>query len=652
MNRSINIFAKTSSLILIGSTVLGSFGFAQEIVQLQPQEEMYQSQETPDNFNIENAANTMKWLQTSIDDITKQLYELDAKEKTGENQDISSKYRETRAEIVRIIWDINKTTDYVGSMLKKIAVYKKQIALGAQELTDTREGITNTKEYVEQFTNFMYKLDNELYNKDNEIDEIKLLMKSDNIPRTLANDYMVKSIILQFNDLINNLNSNESKQIKILKKLNTLKVQAKNSIQDYETSLEKLNQKKNYLMQFMQLYKDNKLTDIAQMGELFNSRKDVENAISSMIEEISRKKYDVKFDMDAKMKDLEAIYEKADEEATPLAWPIYPIDAIEHYFGDKTLEQEYGVPFKGIQIKAIQGSPVYAARDGIVYHVTNNDGIGINRVMILHSKWYISTYLYLNNAMIQPGDIVRRGQLIGYSWWEPGTRGAWFISKGANLTFTVYKDGVAIDPLQVLDLSVIMDKSIIPEEYSIKYLNDKYARSIDITDLQFMSGDTVLARADNFLTTYGKWIYREVAFWEDAVKDSNIDRDVAICIWFAESTLGNYLTTSNNIGNVGNNDRWDRVPFSSALAGARSIADTLNNQHLGHYHTIKQLSRYGNKDGKIYASSTINWQTNVVKCLSQIKGYYVPDDFPFRTGQNPNAVQNSWDIQNITWNIQ
>ncbi|MBP7062078.1 hypothetical protein KA037_06060 [Patescibacteria group bacterium] len=55
------------------------------------------------------------------------------------------------------------------------------------------------------------------------------------------------------------------------------------------------------------------------------------------------------------------------------------------------------------------------------------------------------------------------------------------------------------------------------------------------------------------------------------------------------------------------------------MAGARAIAQTLNNQHLGDYHTIIQLSRYGNEDGKIYASSPINWQTNVTKCLSQIK---------------------------------
>lgn len=96
--------------------------------------------------------------------------------------------------------------------------------------------------------------------------------------------------------------------------------------------------------------------------------------------------------------------------------------------------------------------------------------------------------------------------------------------------------------------------------------------------------------------------------------------------------MGHYLSTPNNIGNVGNNDRGDRISFASALQGARLIYSTLNNQYLGKYNTILELNGYGNTNGAIYASSPYNWQNNVVKCLSMIKGYYVPDDYSFRTG--------------------
>ena len=31
--------------------------------------------------------------------------------------------------------------------------------------------------------------------------------------------------------------------------------------------------------------------------------------------------------------------------------------------------------------------------------------------------------------------------------------------------------------------------------------------------------------------------------------------------------------------------------------------------------------------------------TNVLTCLSQIKGYYIPEQHPFRTGVNPNKEE-------------
>ncbi len=70
-----------------------------------------------------------------------------------------------------------------------------------------------------------------------------------------------------------------------------------------------------------------------------------------------------------------------------------------------------------------------------------------------------------------------------------------------------------------------------------------------------MTGDTLVKRESQFLIRYGVGTYRHVAFREDVVKGTNIDKDVVICIAFAESTLGHYLSTNNNIGNVGNNDR-------------------------------------------------------------------------------------------------
>jgi len=591
---------------------------------------------TLSDFDVKTATQNMQDLQSSVDDITQELYNMDAKEKTDAG--ISDKYRETRNEVVNVINNINKTTENVGSMLKKIAIYKIQIASAGEELKAAREWMVSTKDYLADFANFIYKLNNKLYTDNGSIiDDIKLIVNSDNIPRTLANDYMVQSMILQLNDLMGNFTANEEKQIEIIKKLSRLKAEAGTQIKDFEVELEKLQQKKNYLIQFLSLYKNDKIQRQIAITNLFESTKGVYDKMASLVKDISKWVYTSEFNMDKKIVDLNKI--EKDTEAYALAWPIYPITEIQTYFGDELYQKQYGVPHIGIQIKAIQWSPVYSARDGIVYFVADNDQIGINRVMIAHANGYITAYQYMNKIFVKPGDIVRRGQLIGNSGGEPGTRWAGFVSKWPNLTFITFKDGIAVDPFTFLDASIVKEKTALPDGYQIKYLRDKYARPIDITDLEIMTWPTLALREDQFLTRYGVGIYREAAFREDAASNTSIDKDVMICIAFAESTLGRYLATSNNIGNVGNDDSGNRIPFYSALAGARSIALTLNNDFLWDYHTIKQLSRYGNKDGKIYASSPINRQTNVLKCLSQIKGYYIPEDFPFRTGLNPNKVK-------------
>ena len=599
-------------------------------------QEAYQSQEDLNTFDEKWAVQNIDDLEKSVTDITKQLYDLDAAEKSWANSLISEKYREVRAEIVRVITDINQTTRKVANTLRKIAIYKKEILKTANELQVTREWKWNTQEYIQQFTNFMYKLDNEIYNNQTDtIDDIKLLAKSDNIPRTLVWESLVRSMLLQFNDLMGTLDSNEKDKLVRIKELNIFKIQTKNDIKDYNSQLDSLQQKKNYLLRFIDLYKNKELKN-TNFEKILTTRKDVDDMTMLFVDDISRKDYKVSFNIDDKIKLLNKMEDDSLKETSPLAWPLYPIYKIDSYFGDKNFEKQYWIPNRWLSIASVQWTPVYSVRDWVVYHVSDTDWFGISRVMVVHMRWYVSVYMFLNKIEIKEWDVIKRWQLIWYSGWEPWTKWAWFVSNWPNLSFIVFKNWVAIDPLPELDLSVVQNKDALPDQYLVKYLNDKYARPIDITNLEFASGDTQLERADNFLSKYGVWIYRELAFREDVVKDTNVDRDVAICIAFAESTLWKYLTTSNNIWNVWNNDRGDRVGYAWAFAWARMIPLTLNNQFLGNYHTIKQLSRYGNEDGKIYASSPINRQTNVLKCLSQIKWFYVPEDYPFRVGPNPN----------------
>ena len=74
-------------------------------------ESIYESQLNTDSFDVENATETIKALQDSINDIIDQLYEIDDKE-VNDKGSVSNKYKEIRKEIVSVIQDINKTTEY------------------------------------------------------------------------------------------------------------------------------------------------------------------------------------------------------------------------------------------------------------------------------------------------------------------------------------------------------------------------------------------------------------------------------------------------------------------------------------------------------------------------------------------------------------
>lgn len=92
-----------------------------------------------------------------------------------------------------------------------------------------------------------------------------------------------------------------------------------------------------------------------------------------------------------------------------------------------------------------------------------------------------------------------------------------------------------------------------------------------------------------------------------------------MCIGLAETTLGNRLKTSYNIGNIGNTDSGSTYSFNSAQEGLYWMTATFNNRFLGKYTKLSELSRWGNPDGAIYASSNSNWHNNTVRCLSALK---------------------------------
>lgn len=592
------------------------------------------------DISFRNAIEQVSSLKNSLIVFKDRLAELDSASKEKHEGQLDEQYKEIRQEMVKVIQDISSSTQKVTQTIQTLYKFREELQKNIKILDETKYHLEVAKRYLSQLLFLVYKMEREIYTETwDEVDLLKTFVKSDVMPQLLAWDDTLRMLLNQVNTLLQKTSEQEQQRSSTVARLTDLKVSAQKSLDYYKTEMQKLEQKRAYLMSFMQLYSEKKLQDYANLDFQWDEWK-LHNMINGMVADITQRKYLWWNGLFSKIRDLEYHVDSSENESSPVAWPTYPITEILTVFKDPSFEKEYGFKNLSIKLAVDQGTPVYAMRDGVVYYVDNWVG-DLNWILILHTDWYVSTYAYLSEIYVEQWDYVKRGQVIAKSWWETWTQGAWFVSKWANLTFSLFRDGVAIDPLTVLDLSVVVDREkVLPEEYRLKYFNDQIVRPIDVSNLSLLKWDTVDVRAQTFLNSYAVWTYRSLSFWDEVVDGTNIDRDMVICIAFAESTLGRFLSTDNNIGNVWNNDRWDRVAYNNPYNGARLIPLTLNNQYLWNYHTIKQLSRYGNEDGKIYASSPINWQSNVQKCLSKIKWFYVPEDYPFRTAPNPNGVNN------------
>ena len=98
----------------------------------------------------------------------------------------------------------------------------------------------------------------------------------------------------------------------------------------------------------------------------------------------------------------------------------------------------------GVDLSAPQGTPIYATRGGRVTYATYDSSSGYY-VSINHLDGFVTKYLHMTHYVVSPGQYVAAGQIIGYC----GSTGA---STGPHLHFSVYKDGVAVNPALYINI--------------------------------------------------------------------------------------------------------------------------------------------------------------------------------------------------------
>ena len=145
-----------------------------------------------------------------------------------------------------------------------------------------------------------------------------------------------------------------------------------------------------------------------------------------------------------------------------LGYPVEATTRISQAFGLTPWAdsyQKFGLKgHNGIDFAVMTGTEVKATDDGIVERV-NFDAGGYGRYVRIKHDWGISLYAHLDRYTVYAGQILKQGEIIGYS----GNTGN---STGPHLHFEIHPDGVdskngysgAVDPMPYLTADLPLPK--------------------------------------------------------------------------------------------------------------------------------------------------------------------------------------------------
>lgn len=112
----------------------------------------------------------------------------------------------------------------------------------------------------------------------------------------------------------------------------------------------------------------------------------------------------------------------------------------------KTLDQ-YAV-HDGVDLEAPSDTPVFAAADGTVTKVYNDDKLGLT-IELTHGDGLVTRYSDLStDKMVEEGDVVKKGDVIS----GVGSTALFESLDPPHVHFEVWKDGTPVDPGQYVTL--------------------------------------------------------------------------------------------------------------------------------------------------------------------------------------------------------
>ncbi len=157
-----------------------------------------------------------------------------------------------------------------------------------------------------------------------------------------------------------------------------------------------------------------------EKSTLLTQTKNQEKVYQSIISDLQKKQMAIADEINTLEENLRASFD-------PSILPGKRPGVLAYSVADPYITQEYGNTasarylyktgfHNGIDFKAPYGTPIFAAEDGEVTAVGNNGNVQYGKfILIKHNNNLATLYGHLSRQIVQKGNSVKRGQIIGYS---------------------------------------------------------------------------------------------------------------------------------------------------------------------------------------------------------------------------------------------
>lgn len=580
----------------------------------------------------------------------------------AQNEKIWNRVTSLEESIKELDNDIEELVEEVASINSQVIVTKSKIEGNKQAIDLLKNKITQSTSVLMEYLVYIYKKW-DFVSSQNDIDNFKsILLSGENID-DIVNDLYFKSIIQvtwkqlidQHRKYVSQLYVKKIEMEKDEKNLRTLRKQwiiEKNILDDKRAAKERIlvitkgqeDLYDKYIAEKLEAERDIKVKELQEQIKLNNTRKQLLEKYGCNFVDIATQSVEFWLLSQECQNINKIIYAESRLSGVktwnnPLAWPVSPYGWLSALFRDAEYKRLFSTDHDAIDIAIWQGTDIKAPMDGYVLFIQPPVNTGYAYIAIKHTDGLVSLYGHVSEVSVDLYDFVKKWEVFAKTWGEYGTKGAWLLSTWPHLHFVVYENEEYVDPLEYLDLSYLQYDEV-PSKYEYKYLSDFRSRKwFEYQEKKVNTGNTFriewadeVERQRFLLNTYAVGTFNNWDIWVEESVAWGIDPTFMMCVGLAETTLWKYLKTPYNIWNVWNTDSWSTYEFSNARQWIHWMTKTFNNKYLSQYNEIRELSRYGNTDPTkpIYASSDFNWHNNIMKCMSHVKGEYVPDDYEFR----------------------